>query len=118
MSDVPQFVVHRAQDERVRCTREGALRILEADVIVLVDETRDYQECIKGRDRLEAITRSGEALPLRVLRVAVDSQTDDVERMMAVVDVVTAKNPTGQPPYLLPEEADDDDQIEEGGEAG
>jgi len=39
-----------------------------------------------------------------MLTVPVDSSTDDVERMIAAVEVMAEKNPTGQPPYCLPTE--------------
>jgi hypothetical protein len=105
-SDVTQFVVHQSRDESVRCTRQGSIKLLEAEVVLLVDEAQDYQECIKGRDRLEAIVQGGRAVPVRMLLVNVDSTTDDPERMVAAVTVVTEQNPTGRPPYCLPEAED------------
>lgn len=103
-SDVTKYVVHRAKDEQVRCTREGALALLEAEIVILMDEEQKYQEVIKGRDLLEETIRSGRETARRVLRVRVDSTTDDVERMMAAVSVVTEKNPTCRPPYVLPDD--------------
>ena len=104
MSDVTHFVVHNARDEKVRCTRQGALKLLEAEIVLLVDKAHDYLECVKGRELLEGIVRSGQTASHRVLRVNVDSATDDPERMMAAVSVITELNPTGRPPYWLPAE--------------
>ena len=104
MSDVPFYVVHTIKDESARITRSGALKLLEAEVVLLEDPDagRGYRKCIKGRTRLEAIVATGEAVERRVLHVRVDSTTDDVERMIAAVQVLTEKNPTGRPPYVLP----------------
>ena len=103
-SRVTQYVVHSETDERVRCTRAGALAILEAEIVVLVDETRGYRKCIKGKDALEAIIDSGQPQRLRMLTVAVDSWTDDPERMVAAAQACAEQNPTGRPPWVLPAE--------------
>lgn len=102
MSDVPFYVVHTIKDESARITRAGALKLLKAEVILLEDSGEDYRNVIKGRTLLEALVATGEAVERRVLHVRVDSTTDDIERMIAAVQVLTEKNPTGRPPYVLP----------------
>ena len=108
-SEVPLFIVYDARTEEMRCTREGAVRLLEAEIVLLADEAEDYLLCIKGRDLFAAGMRSGPKAisAYRVLKVRVDAATDDPERMMAAIQVVTEKNPTGRPPYVLPTEEDD-----------
>ena len=102
-SGVQQFVVFDGKTEKVRLTREGAIQILESDVIMLIDEGANYSEIVKGRDLLEAIAAGKEARHVRMMKVAVNSESDDVEMMIAAIQSVEAKNPTGRPPYCLPE---------------
>ena len=102
-SDVPFYVVHSLETERARCTAKGALALLEAEVVLLEDVERGYRECIKAQGKLAAIVKTNEGSFQRVLMVRVDSSTDDVERMVAAVQVLTSKNPTGRPPWMLPE---------------
>ena len=56
-SHVTRYVVHSETDERVRCTREGARELLEAQIVVLVDEDRGYRQCITA-----ATMRSGSSV--------------------------------------------------------
>ena len=103
--DVHRFVVHNLETEKVELTPEGAVEIAGADVILAEDPAKGSRYVLRGRDELERIKASGRAEQLIMLRVRVDDDTDDLERMAAAVEVVHGKHDL--------EEGD----LEEGGEA-
>jgi hypothetical protein len=62
--------------------------IQEADVIFGVDVMSEREFLLYGRAALEQVAASGEAKPIRVFRVSLDQETDDLEKLIALVQAL------------------------------
>jgi hypothetical protein len=59
-----------------------------ADVIVAVDVMSQAEALIYGREALTRISKSREADELGVMKVGLDVETDELERLIALVRVI------------------------------
>ena len=60
--------------------------LAEADVIVARDVMSLHETLVYGRDTVERIA-AGEELPAQLLKVDIDFETDDLEKLLALVQV-------------------------------
>jgi hypothetical protein len=68
----------------------GELR--DAEVIRGVDWTTQNEFLVFGRDTMERIVRSGAPEPCRVLQIGLDQDTDELEKLLALVQVVKGRH--------------------------
>ena len=78
--------------ENIRLTIEGREMIESAEIIVGVAREDGHGFLVFGRDKLQAIAKSGREESLYVLRVGLDQETDDLEKLCAVVKGVKGKH--------------------------
>lgn len=62
--------------------------VASADVVLAQDVMTGRQAVVYGRNVLEAIAASGQADELAVLAVELDMDTDELERLVALVRVI------------------------------
>jgi hypothetical protein len=62
--------------------------VASADVILGVDIDSDHEFVVYGRDRLRRVIGSGESEMARVLRIELDQESDELEKLIALVQVV------------------------------
>lgn len=65
--------------------------LAEAEVIYGVDVMSGHRFVVFGRDDLERIVASGEAEELSVSYVSLDQDTDELEKLVALVKVVKGR---------------------------
>src|SRR4051794_20883002 len=70
------------------CADEGREVLRGADVIFGVDVMSQEQFVVYGRAALEGVVSSGVPGPQVVLRVELDQETEELERLIALVRVV------------------------------
>lgn len=63
-----------------------------ADVILGVDVMTEREFLVYGRDALEDVTEGGEPRPMVVLRVGLDQETDELEKLIALVQTTRGRN--------------------------
>lgn len=59
-----------------------------SEVIIGVDMMTGHEFVAFGRRTLEQIVCSGQARPVRIMRVGIDQETDELERLLAIVQAV------------------------------
>jgi hypothetical protein len=64
----------------------------DADVILGMDVMSRSVFLIYGQDVLEDLARTGEARHLRVLRIGLDQETEELERLVALVETVKGRH--------------------------
>lgn len=60
----------------------------KADVIFGVDVMSGHEFVVYGRKALEEIVTTGEARQLAVVRIGIDQETDELEKLLALVSLV------------------------------
>lgn len=63
----------------------------DADVILGVDVMSERQFFMYGREALAEIMRTRKGRPLRVARIAIDQETDELEKLSALVRVIKGR---------------------------
>jgi hypothetical protein len=63
-----------------------------ADLIFGVDIMSGRQFLVFGRERLERMVRTRKAERCRVLRIGIDQETDELERLVALVQVMRGQH--------------------------
>lgn len=63
-----------------------------ADVILGVDRMSGREFLVFGADALRNVTKTGQSKWLKVLRIELDQETDDLERVLALMTVVKGKH--------------------------
>jgi hypothetical protein len=63
-----------------------------ADIIFGVDIMSGHEFIVFGRDVLEEIARSGQSRRLRVLYIGIDQETEELEKLLAMVQVVKGRD--------------------------
>src|SRR5262249_38520381 len=62
------------------------------EVILGVDVMTGREFLVYGRDALERVVRSGRPMPMRVLKVGLDQETDELERLIALVLITKGRH--------------------------
>jgi hypothetical protein len=57
----------------------------QAEVIMAVDLSTGREILVFGKALIEKIVRSGKARTVRMVRIAIDEETEDLERLIALV---------------------------------
>ena len=60
----------------------------QADVIFGVDVMSGHEFVVYGRKALEEIVATGQSRELAVVRIGIDQETDEMEKLLALVSVV------------------------------
>src|SRR5262245_44069549 len=63
-----------------------------ADIILAVDIDSEHEALVYGRDLLEQISKTGNESDAAILRIEVDMNTEDLERLVALVRVVKGRD--------------------------
>jgi hypothetical protein len=66
--------------------------LAEADVIFGVNVMEDRNFLVYGRKAIEEIALTGKKKDLRVVRIALDQETDELEKLIALVTVIKGKH--------------------------
>jgi hypothetical protein len=72
------------------CDPRPALQ--QAQLILGVDVTTGREFLVYGRKTLEKIIRTGKGRQVRTLKVSLDQETDELERLLALVTVVKGRH--------------------------
>lgn len=75
----------------LRLTPQQQEDIHRADVVMAVDAEADYRQVVYGQDRLERIVATGRAESVTMKLCPVKSRTNQVECLMAFVEVIKGK---------------------------
>jgi hypothetical protein len=59
--------------------------VLDADLIIGLDTTTGQEYVVYGKAALKRISTSGQPEDIRLLHVAIDAQTDDLDRLCGLV---------------------------------
>jgi len=75
--------------------------IASADAILGVDVDSGHEFVVYGREFLKGVAAGGEPEPARLLRIELDLDTDDLERLVALVTVLRGRHdyPGGEEEY-------------------
>ena len=73
-----------ASDPR-RCLRD-------AEIVFGVDWMTEHEFIVYGRESLKEIARAGEPKALAVLRIGLDQETDELEKLIALIRAVKGKD--------------------------
>jgi hypothetical protein len=65
--------------------------LTEAEVIIGIDVMSRHRFLVYGRDALEEVVRSGEPREMDVFAVELDRETDELERLCALAEVVKGR---------------------------
>jgi hypothetical protein len=63
-----------------------------ADVVFGVDRMSGRQFLVYGADALRDVIQTGKARRLHVMRIELDQETDDLERLLALMEVVNGRH--------------------------
>ena len=66
--------------------------IEDAEVIIGIDRLTQKEFLIYGRERLQEIARSAEARGVNFLQIEFDQRTDDLEKLLALVNFVKGRH--------------------------
>jgi hypothetical protein len=87
--------IHALFDENGTGPNPGAnpsTVIRDASVIVGVDVMSGREFLVFGRQALEAASNSDKPIDMAVLKVALDQETDELERLLALVHVIKGQH--------------------------
>ena len=70
-------------DMEINPTTKGL--VLAADLIIGVDATSQQEYVVYGKAALKRIAETGQAEDLHVLRVAIDDQTEDLDKLCGLI---------------------------------
>ena len=66
--------------------------IEDAEVIIGIDRVTQKEFLIYGRERLQEISRTAEARGVNFLQIEFDQRTDDLEKLLALVQFVKGRH--------------------------
>jgi hypothetical protein len=92
---IPVEALFAADDINPNPESDPRPALAAADVVLGMDVDSGRQFLLYGRDTLERIVRSGRPGPQRVLLIALDQETDELERVLALLLAVKGRHDYG-----------------------
>ncbi|MEX2217054.1 MAG: hypothetical protein WD768_23280 [Phycisphaeraceae bacterium] len=96
VNDIPPISIDALFGEglepNLSAANDPRLQLRLADLIFAVDIMSEENMLVYGHEWLEQITSSNESSTAAVLRVAIDKDTDDLEKLIALIQVVKGES--------------------------
>jgi hypothetical protein len=91
-----RVAIHALVDEEGRLNRSADFDpwdlIESAGVILGVNVSDGHEFLVYGRDLLESVARGGEEREVRVLRVELDQETDELDMLVAIIESIRGRH--------------------------